>query len=451
MGDEALRPPFHVKGGHIVDANGQRVHLYCVNWSGAEQKDGVVAGLQHQPVGAIARWIQDHGFTCVRLPWSVWMVETNPAVDASRLQANPQLLGRRALDIFDAVVQALAGEGLMVVLDNHMSDGDWCCSDTDGNGLWYTDRWPEEMWLQSHRHMALRYRSEAHVIGMELRNELRRAEVQGRWIDPTWGSGNKTTDWKRAATLGYHMVKSHAESWIVFVDGLNYSSNFQDIAADPLPFPDVVYAPHVYPWFHGFTNATTNYSMEELQHSLNHSWAPLLQDTEHPHAIWISEFGTSHTSGENVIPNHTWTESWWHLLSEYVNMHDLDWAYWRLDGTESNGSTRVFNAVEPYGILNATWDGAAGDGLLLTGLQTLAKRNTFAAPSRAFRLNTLKERSDTQDHPHPTFGLIGGVFLLGLIALLYRCVVIVNKKWHRMYPRDPGREAEDWLADTALE
>ena len=65
--------------------------------------------------------------------------------DAKRLllPSNPDLEGKSTLAILDAVVDALAAEGVLVVLDNHMSDGDWCCSDNDGNGLWYNERYDE--------------------------------------------------------------------------------------------------------------------------------------------------------------------------------------------------------------------------------------------------------------------------------------------------------------------
>ncbi|CAE7684055.1 unnamed protein product, partial [Symbiodinium pilosum] len=42
-----------------------------------------------------------------------------------------------------------ATEQLLVFLDNHVSDGTWCCSDVDQNGLWYNSRWPVRDWLEA--------------------------------------------------------------------------------------------------------------------------------------------------------------------------------------------------------------------------------------------------------------------------------------------------------------
>ena len=60
-------------------------------------------------------------------------------IRSDRLTANPSLIGKTAQEVFDAVVASLTAHKLMVILDDHMLNGDWCCSETDGNGLWYND------------------------------------------------------------------------------------------------------------------------------------------------------------------------------------------------------------------------------------------------------------------------------------------------------------------------
>jgi hypothetical protein len=60
------------------------------------------------------------------------------------------------------------------------------------------------------------------------------------------------------------------------------------------------------------------------------------------------------------------------LLTLDTQGADIDWAYWRGDGTESNGTSRTFGAPAPFGVLNPTWDGpAAPGGVLLHALQPL--------------------------------------------------------------------------------
>ena len=54
-----------------------------------------------------------------------------------------------------------------------MSNAGWCCSYEDGNGLWYTDEYPEEVFFDHWFWMAERYRHNPLVIGADLRNEIR--------------------------------------------------------------------------------------------------------------------------------------------------------------------------------------------------------------------------------------------------------------------------------------
>ena len=42
--------------------------------------------------------------------------------------------------------QALTDAKLIVLLNNHISTAQWCCPSDEG--LWYTDEYPEEMWIQ---------------------------------------------------------------------------------------------------------------------------------------------------------------------------------------------------------------------------------------------------------------------------------------------------------------
>jgi hypothetical protein len=51
---------------------------------------------------------------------------TAPVPDAA-VTADPRLRGRTLLQIYDAVVAALAHEGFAVVLNNHTSTSRWCC------------------------------------------------------------------------------------------------------------------------------------------------------------------------------------------------------------------------------------------------------------------------------------------------------------------------------------
>jgi len=54
-----------------------------------------------------------------------------------------------------------------------VSSAGWCCSIDDGEGLWYTDEYPEEVFFEHWSMLSKRYRDNPWVIGADLRNEIR--------------------------------------------------------------------------------------------------------------------------------------------------------------------------------------------------------------------------------------------------------------------------------------
>jgi len=375
----ASQLPLSTRGSKIVDRDGKHVKLACVNWAGAEQRDGVIGGLQHQKAEDIAGVFAHMGFNCIRILWSVWAVQTNPIVDASGrtqgtlrgppegdlLAANPELKGKSSLEILDAAVAACAAKQLMVVLDNHMSDGDWMGGvQPDDNGLWYNDRWPESEWLSAHRKIAARYKDQPYVVGCELRNELRPSFVGGQTVQPQWGTGGPNLDWHAAAVRGGEAVLEVDPDLLIFVDGLAFATDLTGVEQLPVELSvphKVVYAAHDYywPW------QPSDY--DGLAKALDRQWGYIKTEGKRYTApVWVGEFGTWHDPKMGTL-----NTGWFPSLLRYLEDRDLDFSYWRGDGTESRGATRVFGAEAGFGLLNSAWDGPASGGVLLRKLQAI--------------------------------------------------------------------------------
>ena len=63
----------------------------------------------------LAELLAAQGFNCVRFPFSLWMTEqTAPVADQYLLQ-NPDLHGSTPMQVYDACVKALTGQGLIVI------------------------------------------------------------------------------------------------------------------------------------------------------------------------------------------------------------------------------------------------------------------------------------------------------------------------------------------------
>lgn len=247
------RLPLRTRGPHIIGADGQRVRLYCVNWYGAYMSMRVNNGLNKQPRQEIAARIAELGFNCVRLPYGLDMIydESLQVADPNAsLAANPDLKGLSPFEVFDATLEALTDQGLLVILNNHVSGSGWCCGNNDGEGLWYTDEYPESVWMDHLALMTARYRNNSLVVGYDLRNELR-PTVLGM---PNWGSGDAALDWAMAAVKGAKRVLSENEDMLIIITGLNYGLFLCDVPRQPVHVTEpllrgrTVYTAHEYDW-----------------------------------------------------------------------------------------------------------------------------------------------------------------------------------------------------------
>lgn len=372
--------PLRTSSRWIVDADGHRFKLASVNWYGAESKDFVVAGLDRASLGSIARAIRTMGFNSVRLPWSNEMFENDPPVDAARLAKNPALTGKHALAIFDAVIDALAHEGLVVVLDNHRSHADWCCDVEHGDGLWHTVDYPESKWLADWRGIVQRYRAQPAVVGADLRNELRDQLAAGAPSSctacgagcpcdtPVWGGGDANLDWHAAAERGGNAVLAENPNLLVIVEGLGYALDLGGVYNLPVALSvanRLVYSAHDYAFSHA---PFATYA--DMKTALGNAWGYILtQGRPFTAPIWVGELGTDHASATSVDAT-SGQGFWFHGIRQYLADADIDWCYWALNGTEATGYSRTLGAEETYGVLNKTWDAPALTELL-TALQAI--------------------------------------------------------------------------------
>lgn len=342
----------------ILDAKGARVRLISVNWFGAESGAFVPGGLDRQPVDRIAKLIKAGGFNSVRLPWSNEMVESNPVVKAADVAANPQFQGQRALTVFDAVVKALSDQGLMIVLDNHRSRGDWCCDEIHGDGMWYTTGYPEASWINDWKTMAGRYKANPFVIAAELRNEIRPDDSLG--VTPSWGTNDGATDWRMAAIRGGEAVLKVNPNLLVVIGTPKYQTDLTPVRDHPVSLSvagRLVYAAHDYAW---------NRSADELADPLafqvgSYQRWDFVREPGHPWTapVYISEWGGC-VQGACPADRAAFTQA----VLTYQRSAQIDFAWWPLNGTQMAGYGRVKGAVETFGLATQDWSGWAAPGVV---------------------------------------------------------------------------------------
>ena len=298
----------------IVDSEGNRVKMVCVNWYGAHMEDMVVNGLDRQPIQFIADKIAELGFNCVRLPWALDTIFENPVVRAERLSENPQLVGLTAMEVLDATVTALTQAGVITILNNHISTAQWCCPQEDG--LWYTEKYPESDFIQGWVEITQRYLDNPWVAGLDLRNEIRMNE-HGQMA--AWGNG-KENDWAIAATkLGNILLDINPDALII-VEGILSAGNLLGAYEFPIMLnkqSQLVYSGHIYP-FSPIISDLPYTLFKSTMDSMQTYVAEAGYNFSAPY--WMGEFGTGGDS-EN-----------WGKIVRFLNETDHDWAYWSIDG-----------------------------------------------------------------------------------------------------------------------
>ena len=82
---------------------------------------------------------------------------------------------------------------LIVLLNNHISTAMWCCSPHDGEGLWYTNEYPEEMWIQGFARWVEAPENHPKVWSCWPRDTL----ATPGWLGWTWGTrSDLSTIWE---------------------------------------------------------------------------------------------------------------------------------------------------------------------------------------------------------------------------------------------------------------
>ncbi|GMH27664.1 hypothetical protein Nepgr_029507 [Nepenthes gracilis] len=348
----AVALPLSTDGRWIVDGNGRRVKLACVNW--ASHLETVVAeGLSKQPVDVISKKIVSMGFNCVRLTWPLFLA-TNDSLAAvtvrqsfqglglyesiAGLQANnAPIVDLSLLGAFQAVVRSLEDNNVMVILDNHLSKPGWCCSRFDGNGFFGNVYFNPDLWIKGLTKMATLFKSSPYVVGMSLRNELR-------------GPKQNVLDWYRYMQKGAEAVHSANPNVLVILSGLSFDTDLSFLQKQPANVTftgKLVFEGHWYAFTNGqeWSDGNANQVCGSIADNVMRRIGFLL-DQQWP--LFFSEFGID-LRGTNVNDNR-----YFNCFLGVAAELDLDWALWTLVGSYYLREG-VLGMNEYYGVLDWNW------------------------------------------------------------------------------------------------
>ncbi|NOZ60301.1 MAG: cellulase family glycosylhydrolase [Calditrichaeota bacterium] len=190
-----------VSGNKIIDENGEQVLLYGVNRSGLEyDKNG-----NRMSQGEFQYIIQDWGAKIIRLPFNEdWVL--NDEAYSSKL---------------DQVIDWIKSLGAYVLLDLQWQN-------TQVRIPPIPDSAAIDMWKQ----LAERYKDEPAVL-YDIHNEAHDVGI---------------SQWRARASEIIEAIQSVHHRALILVSGLNWASDISEWAKNPLPYSNIVYSVHVYPW-----------------------------------------------------------------------------------------------------------------------------------------------------------------------------------------------------------
>lgn len=350
------RPPLSTNSRWVVDRFGVRVKLSCVNWVG-HLEPGIPEGLNKNTARGIAILVRATGFNCVRLTSSTWLwtndsyggltvaqsfSNLNITSSSIALRAiNPELYPLTLREVHHQVINILTAQGLMVILDNHVSKPQWCCASNDGNGFWGDEFFDAETWLMGLTTVASEFSNNPFVVAMSLRNELR-------------GSRQNSYLWRVLMSTAAQAVHDVNPNILIIAGGLNFGTDLSFLnkgALETSRFPNkLMYEFHWYKTSRlarggNFNNASDQNACAISQSNVHADNGFLLEKNA---PLLLSEFGI------NLDSTNISETQFLDCVIDYLERADLDWAFWALQGSYYLRDA-VRDADEVYGLLESTW------------------------------------------------------------------------------------------------
>ncbi|KAH7040996.1 glycoside hydrolase family 5 protein [Microdochium trichocladiopsis] len=379
----ALTPlPLSTSSRWILDAEGHRVKLRCINWA-AHMETNTPEGLHKQSIGFIADFVQSQGFNCVRMTYSIdHALSPNIKVsDSFRAaagaagvsvdqtmglfdrvaQANPTLVDATTRDVFEAAIGALWERGIMTILDNHVSRASWCCNIDDGNGWWdegfgynsgNSRYFKTKEWLDGLEAMAKWSASQPGVVGMGIRNEIR------EWLLQGWTNGR--SDWYNFATQAALRIHGSNPDALILIGGTQSSTDLVHIKKSNLDF-SAWKNKHVWEWHAYSFTVTFSVNFDDCNFLQNQygffDGFVLEQGKPYTAPLILSEFGFGMTGGSRADGLSDKDGRYFDCLKQYALSNDMEWAIWALQGTYYIREG-IIEYDDSWGYMNADWTGA---------------------------------------------------------------------------------------------
>ncbi|ROV88185.1 hypothetical protein VSDG_09285 [Cytospora chrysosperma] len=365
--------PFKTSGRDMIDAAGNVVVYAGANWPGAADVM-IPEGLQYQSVASIIAKLKEVNMNVIRLTYAIEMIDQiydNDGVDIPISQAFVDALGETngttvynqvlaanpdfspnitRLEVFDAIAEECAANEIYVHLDNHISQGTWCCNTADGNSWWGDTYFSIANWTRGLAYMADHASSWTALTSMSLRNEPRTPDDNSTLADETYN----WQYWYEYVKEGTTAINTANPDPLVFLSGLDFDTwltpvvqgtaltprngtfSFSDFPADKMVLE-----------LHNYANSVANCA--SLESSLYSNGFETLNTTAD-----VNHFPMVMTEWGFAMDNSTWLKPYTQCLIDYLPAQKAGWMIWVLAGSYyiRSGSQDL---DESWGLLTHDW------------------------------------------------------------------------------------------------
>ncbi|KAF9603079.1 hypothetical protein IFM89_033804 [Coptis chinensis] len=357
-----LATPLFTNSRWIVDEDGNRVKLACVNWPDHLQP-AVAEGLSKKPVDVISEKIRSMGFNCVRLTWPLALINNHTLASMTVENSfkslglyeslggikvnNERFLNMSLSQVFKNVVSSLGDNNIMVILDNHITTPGWCCSNNDSSAFFGDKDFDPKLWIKGLGRMATMFKGTKNVIGMSLRNELR-------------GPNQNVKAWYRYMQRGAEAVHAANPEVLVVLSGLYFDTDLSFLRKKQVKVSftkKLVFEGH---WYAFTENATAwvesnhNDYCGIFMNNIQNNYTFLLKQG---YPVFLGEFGTDQT-GLNENGNR-----FFNCILGFIADWDMDWSLWALQGSYYLRGG-VYAMDETYGLLSYDWESVRNSSYL---------------------------------------------------------------------------------------
>ncbi|KAH7120981.1 glycosyl hydrolase family 5 protein-like protein/cellulase [Dendryphion nanum] len=361
--------PFKTSDRWIQDSRGENFTYVGVNWPGAGEVM-IPEGLQYQSIASTVAKIKSIKMNVVRLTFAIEMIDDikdnggdvtiqkafTKALGAANgevayqkvIKNNPQFgASTTRLQVFDAIANELNKQGIYVHLDNHMSNGAWCCSTNDGNAWFGDTNFNTEKWKRGVTYMAEYGKKWPNLISIGLRNEFRKPEKAGSSLPYNWQT------WYTHNIEAADRVNAANPNLLIFLSGLDYDTKLTPIpGAEDLgggkkfELKNFKYANKLVLELHNYQNSATNCG--DMEGGLwNNGFKALGEKPVNKMPVVLTEFGFSQA-------DNSYNGVYASCIRTLMPKWKAGWTVWVLAGSYYiRSGTQDFEEV--WGLLNHDW------------------------------------------------------------------------------------------------